>query len=149
MHESKSKLEKPDLRFRFVKHMYLAFFVDGVVLNFTQHQALMVWIPSLYIGTYATFWVISDAKTYGHSVPHIAQMIMLSLWAVLIPAYLVLTRGFRGILLAMLHLVTIALTSWLGAVFGEFAICRSDLFRYLAFVRPDREASEGPSALLL
>lgn len=81
----------------------------------------MLLIPSLYIGTYATFWVITDAKTYGHSVPHIAQMILLSFWAVLIPAYLILTRGFRGMLWSLLHLIAIAVMSWLGAVFGEFA----------------------------
>ena len=52
-----------------------------------------------------TYWLVNDAKRRRIHVPHVIQPVLLSLWGILVPIYLVWTRKWWGLLYALLHIV--------------------------------------------
>lgn len=62
----------------------------------------------------ATLWLVADAKKRRRPVVHILQPFVLANWLVVIPLYLLFTRGLWGVALLAIH---IALTILISNVF--------------------------------
>ncbi len=51
------------------------------------------------------YWMINDAKLRGTFVPHVVQPLVVLLWGLIVPIYLLVTRKWWGLLYLVLHCV--------------------------------------------
>jgi len=50
------------------------------------------------------YWLIRDAKVRGMHVPHVIQPGIVSCWTLVVPIYIIRTRGWRGVGYITLHI---------------------------------------------
>jgi hypothetical protein len=102
------KLKQKNSRYRRfpIVMLYLASIVNGIVQCFEPNPSV-VWTVACCVGLSAIHWVQLDAIHRKHPIPRIALQLLLMIWMLFVPIYLIWTRGFRGFGWAVLNLVGI------------------------------------------
>jgi len=72
------------------------------------------WIVSLLMASTAAMWVVFDARYRGKPLVRIVQLIVMGLWPIAVPIYLIATRGVRGLAWTILNLVGLVLANFIG-----------------------------------
>ena len=81
-----------------------------------------VFVPGAFaekLGAYAiamppAYWMINDARLRRLYVPHVVQPAIMLFWYLVVPIYLLRTRGWWGLLYLILHVVGSYLTLRIG-----------------------------------
>lgn len=83
---------------------YLVMFVIGAAQPFVFDPESSAWfLMQLSAAMPPTYWLLFDAKRRGIFIPHIVQPGIISLWWILVPGYLIHTRGWRGLGFSLAH----------------------------------------------
>ncbi len=82
---------------------YLSVIVVFVSRPFMFDQRAEI-LGHLAVALPPSYWLLNDAK-HRVFVPHIIQPAIVGLWFIVIPAYLIGTRKWRGVLYLVLHVV--------------------------------------------
>ena len=107
--------------------LYVAQVAAGAMQCFPQFGA-WPWCLSLLMASSAVMWVVFDAQHRGKPVVSIVQLIIMGLWPIAVPIYLLTTRGVRGLGWTILNIVGLAIASCVGyystilAVWGPDAL---------------------------
>ena len=84
--------------------LYFASMVNGIVQCFVQNPNVL-WAITLCMAVSAIYWVQLDARHRERPIPRIALQLLLMIWMLFVPVYLIWTRGFRGFGWAILNIV--------------------------------------------
>ena len=109
----------------------VGFYVGQVVWGAMQCFTLVgvwYWFLSLLMASSAAMWVVFDAQHRGKPLVHIVQLMVMILWPIAVPIYLITTRGLRGLGWTILNIVGLLIASCVGfystilAVWGPDAL---------------------------
>ena len=93
--------------------LYVAQVASGAMQCFYLDGA-WYWIVSLLMASTAAMWVVFDARYRGKPLVRIVQLIVMGLWPIAVPIYLIATRGVRGLAWTILNLVGLVLANFIG-----------------------------------
>ena len=93
--------------------LYVAQVALGATACFTINGAVY-WVFSLLVASTAAMWVVFDGQHRGKPLVSIVQLIVMGLWPIAVPVYLITTRGVRGLGWAILNLVGILIANFVG-----------------------------------
>lgn len=107
--------------------LYVAHVLGGAMQCFTLVGA-WYWCLSLMMASFAAMWVAFDARHRRKPMVRIVQEIVMGLWPIAVPVYLVTTRGVRGLGWAALNIIGLLIANFIGffstilAVWGPDAL---------------------------
>jgi hypothetical protein len=110
MHEQKPKAFS---RWFPLVALYVAQFALGSMSCFTLNGGVY-WICSLMMASMAAMWVVYDAQHRGKPLLSIVQLIVMGLWPIAVPIYLITTRGMSGLVWAIVNLVGLMVAAFAG-----------------------------------
>ncbi len=93
--------------------LYVAQVALGAMQCFSLNGA-WYWIVSLLMASTAAMWVAFDARHRGAPLINIVQLMVMGLWPIAVPIYLIATRGVRGLGWTILNFVGLVIASCFG-----------------------------------
>jgi hypothetical protein len=125
---NKSKLKRFGLRRLPIVMLYVASMVNGTVHCFTQNPNVL-WTIALCMGVSAIHWVQLDARHRGRPIPRIALQLLLMLWTLFVPIYLISTRWFRGFGWVILNIIGLNVMSLISCFATQLLIHGPQFFQ--------------------
>ncbi len=61
------------------------------------------YLIKILFAMHVTCWAVYDSKARGKTILHVLQMLYFLMWPIGATVYLIRTRGWRGIVIAVLH----------------------------------------------
>lgn len=101
----------------FLAAWYLCAPMDGIRSAALNESPLDLLVP-LAITLPLAWWAIGDSRARGQPIPLLSRQWFLLAGTALVPAYVVWSRGWRGVGLVLLNAIAWLLLWFTGAVFG-------------------------------
>jgi len=102
----------------FLAAWYLCAPMDGIRSAHSWNESFLHFLVPLAIALPLAWWAISDSIARGWPIPLLSRQWFLLMGTFLIPAYVVWSRGWRGVGLVLLNAVAWLWLWFAGAVFG-------------------------------
>ncbi len=90
--------------------MYLIAFASGWNVIFRPENLAINFLYVISLCLIMTYWCVIDSRIRGYPILHSFYFIIIFLWPVAVPVYLIWSRGFWGLTLAIIHLIGLYLT---------------------------------------
>jgi len=90
--------------------------------------ALKTLAMPMYLGSVALTWMSFDARIAGRFIPHGMYLIAVAMLPVVLPLYLIWTRGLKGVGLCVLHGVSLVLTGIIAYHLAGIVIYGTDVW---------------------
>ena len=101
--------------------LFVCFFSMGWDMALGDPVPLFTVIVSYLVPTAVALWVLRDAQKSDHSLPYDFGTFVFFTWQILVPLYLLRTRGWRALVVMAGFGLIYGSATWLGYFFGQLA----------------------------
>ena len=112
---NKSRSASIYLRRLLLVTLYFTTFFSGVAQALSS-SICVHYLCSFAMAGSATGWMVSDSRERGNPILHILQTLIMVFWPIVVPIYLVTTRGIRGLGFAIVHAIGLLFVLSFGIV---------------------------------
>lgn len=102
----------------FLTAWYLCAPMEGIRSAYSLNESLLHRLVPLAITLPLAWWAIGDSRACGWPIPLLSRQWFVLAGTVLVPVYVVWSRGWRGVGLVLLNAIAWLLLWLAGAVFG-------------------------------
>lgn len=88
---------KKDIRPLLVAGLCLLAMLAGMSRATQPENSLLAFLQSLLIATFAAYWCVVDARLRGRPIVPAIHILLLCLWPIAVPVYLIVSRKWRGV----------------------------------------------------
>lgn len=92
-----------DLRTLLIVSLYILWAASGITQGLSAPPSWLLWCQALLVASVVTTWCAVDARSRGKPIVPVLQMLLLFTWPITAPIYLIRSRGWLGLAIAIAH----------------------------------------------